>query len=285
MQNFDLQKYLRKNPLLEDKNSNSEDFLSLLVKVQLEDSKILNEGLLDKIKEKIKSLFTSTNQDEKFINHLDKEIEKNSVNKEQFLKDLKKLFSSEDFEVDEFTKTLNSEEEPAILQKSSLKEDYPFIEGGKDYGEISTEKEYKDLENKLKPGDSFTWVGEDNPLTTFQDSFIINTVSKMSGTTPEQKDGLVKKKIISSIIPSYIEDKTISVKPNLEAAFNFSPAPFILALALVSNLNPVAFDIFFKKVSGFFLIFKIRLANFFNSASATGRFFILLRSEIKSVSI
>jgi hypothetical protein len=194
MQNFDLQKYLRKNPLLEDKNSNSEDFLSLLVKVQLEDSKILNEGLLDKIKEKIKSLFTSTNQDEKFINHLDKEIEKNSVNKEQFLKDLKKLFSSEDFEVDEFTKTLNSEEEPAILQKSSLKEDYPFIEGGKDYGEISTEKEYKDLENKLKPGDSFTWVGEDNPLTTFQDSFIINTVSKMSGTTPEQKDGLVKKK-------------------------------------------------------------------------------------------
>ena len=194
MQNFDLQKYLGNNPLLEDENSNSEDFLDLLVKVQLEDSKILNEGLLDKIKEKIKSLFTSTNQDEKFINHLDKEIEGNSVNKEQFLKDLKKLFSSEDFEVDEFTKTLNSKEKPAILQKSSLKEDYPFIEGGKDYGEISTEKEYKDLENKLKPGDSFTWVGEDNPLTTFQDSFIINTVSKMSGTTPEQKDGLVKKK-------------------------------------------------------------------------------------------
>ncbi len=194
MQNFNLQKYLGNNPLLEDENSNSEDFLDLLVKVQLEDSKILNEGLLDKIKDKIKSLFTSTNQDEKFINHLDKEIEGNSVNKEQFLKDLKKLFSSEDFEVDEFTKTLNSKEKPAILQKSSLKEDYPFIEGGKDYGDISTEKEYKDLENKLKPGDSFTWVGEDSPLTTFQDSFIINTVSKKSGTTPEQKDGLVKKK-------------------------------------------------------------------------------------------
>ena len=56
MQNSDLQKYLKENPLLEDKNSNSEDFLDLLSEGLTEDE---SKAVLDKYKKRYAAVLKS----------------------------------------------------------------------------------------------------------------------------------------------------------------------------------------------------------------------------------
>lgn len=56
MQNFDLQKYLGNNPLLEDENSNSEDFLDLLNEGLTEDE---SKAVLDKYKKRYAAVLKS----------------------------------------------------------------------------------------------------------------------------------------------------------------------------------------------------------------------------------
>ena len=183
MQNFDLHKYLRKNPLLEDENSNSEDFLDLLFEVIVENyceennilRENLNENFLKKLKSGIKDLSSKAkNRAKSAIDKINSAIS----DPKQALKDLakiQKLYSKTPTK--KFIKDLQYA--ASFSNKSDLKE--------ADQGSFTDMEQITGLEG----GDTFTWNGEN------QSSQYVNV--KVENNEDEEQGVLIPGKTYTKI--------------------------------------------------------------------------------------
>ena len=183
MQNFDLHKYLGNNPLLEDENSNSEDFLDLLFEVIVENyckennilRENLNENFLKKLKSGIKNLSSKAKNRAKSA--IDK-IKSVTSDPKQALKDLLKIqklylnSSTEEF-IKDFQYAL------AFANKPSLEE--------ADQGSFTDMEQITGLEG----GDTFTWNGEN------QSSQYVNV--KVENSEDEEQGVLIPGKTYTKI--------------------------------------------------------------------------------------
>ena len=186
MQNFDLHKYLGNNPLLEDENSNSEDFLDLLFEVIIEnyceENNILRENLNENFLKKLKSKFS------KLPSNIKSKIKSTIGDVKSKTKDVKGFFK----DITSIPKDLDPQKLLRTIQilktKKNLNEE--------DLGEFTSTEQIK----SLKPGDTFTWKGKKVEDFTANDMPVFND-------TARKEDGILKPNVIYVVsTPDSFED-------------------------------------------------------------------------------
>ena len=186
MQNFNLHKYLGNNPLLEDENSNSEDFLDILFEIIVEnyceENNILRENLNENFLKKLKSKFS------KLPSNIKSKIKSTIGDVKSKTKDVKGFFK----DITSIPKDLDPQKLLRTIQilktKKNLNEE--------DLGEFTSVEQIK----SLKPGDTFTWKGEKIENFTANDMPVYNDDAG-------KEDGILKPNVIYTIsTPDSFED-------------------------------------------------------------------------------